>query len=98
MHIGNQLKVIAERTMFLSTAQGSDETETDVFARLREVARYCKFETLKTLPDLEAELLRKRFLARLKSKEDPSFQTHYKSTGIYQWKSYYEHSNIDLSQ
>ena len=35
----------AGRTMFLSTAQGSDATAT---ARLREAARYCKFEILTT--------------------------------------------------
>ena len=58
--------------VFLSTAQRSDETETDVLARLREVARYCKLETPKPSPDLEAELLRQRFLERLKNKEDPN--------------------------
>ena len=34
--------VVAERTMFLSTAEGKDESEFDFLARLREAARYCK--------------------------------------------------------
>ena len=47
--------------MFLFTDQGSDETETDFRARLKEAARYCNFETLKRCADLEAELIRLRF-------------------------------------
>ena len=62
--------VNSETTIFLSTAQGSDETETNFPTRLREAARYCKFETLKTSADLEAELTRLRFLAGLIDQEE----------------------------
>ena len=64
--------VIAERTMFITTAQGgSDETETDFMARLR-AARYCKIETLKTSADLGAAMIRLQLLACLKDKEKNS--------------------------
>ena len=51
--------VIAERTMFPSTVSlylGSDETETDFLAGLRESARYCIFETPEVPENREAEL------------------------------------------
>lgn len=62
--------VVAERTMFLSTSQDSEESESDYLARLREAARYCKFEALKTSNEPEAELIRLRFIAGLKDKEE----------------------------
>ena len=62
--------VNAERKTFFSTAQGSDEPGTDFLALLREAARYCKFETLETPTDHEAELIRMRILAGLKDKEE----------------------------
>ena len=62
--------VTAERTMFLSTAQGSDETEIDFLARRRKAARYFKLEILETSSNIQAELIRVRqVLAVLKNEE-----------------------------
>ena len=61
--------VVAERTMFLSIEQGNAEKEADFLARLREAARYCKFNDLKTCNDPEAELIRLRFIAGLSDRE-----------------------------
>ena len=44
--------------MLLYTTQENVATETDFVAKLREAARYCKFETLKTSADPEAEVIR----------------------------------------
>ena len=40
--------VTAERAKFLSRKQGVGETDDDFLARIREDARYCDFEKLKT--------------------------------------------------
>ena len=61
--------VVAERTMFLSTEQGSNENEADFLARLREAARYSKFDDLKNSNGPEAELIRLRFIAGLRNRE-----------------------------
>ena len=61
--------VFTGRTMFLSTAEERNETETDLLATLRQAGRYYKFETPKTSADPAAELIRLRFLAGLKCKE-----------------------------
>ena len=49
--------------MFLSTAQRSEDTETDFLARLREAFRNCKFETLGNSADTAAELVELQFVS-----------------------------------
>ena len=49
--------VVAERTGFLQISQAGEETETDLFAWLRDAARCCKFVDLKASLDPEAELI-----------------------------------------
>ena len=57
--------VVAERTGVLQMSQGGEEeeAETDYLAKLREAARYCKFEDLKASRDPEAEVIRLQFIA-----------------------------------
>ena len=50
--------VMAERAKFLSVIQGVGESEDDFLARLREEARYCDFEKLKTVTNPEEELVK----------------------------------------
>ena len=51
--------VTAEWSKFLFVIQGVGESEYDFLARLREEARYCDFEKLKTAANPEEELVKK---------------------------------------
>ena len=53
--------VTAERAKFLSVIQSVGESEDDYLARLRDEARYCDFEKVKTAANPEEELLKKIF-------------------------------------
>ena len=64
-----ELLVIAEKAMFLSTAQRSENTESDFLARLREVARNCKLDNLSNSADIAAELIELQFVAIEVTKE-----------------------------
>ena len=59
--------VIAERTMLVSTAEESMETETVFLAGPGDAARYCKISQKSADP--EAELVRLRFLGGLRDEE-----------------------------
>ena len=50
--------VTAEGAEFLSVIKGVVESDNDFFAGLREEARYCDFEKLKTAANPEEELLK----------------------------------------
>ena len=83
--------------MFLSTAQGSDETESDFLAELREAARNCNFETLKTSAVSEAELIRHRSLAGLKDREEKLRRLDaLRLNENLSVDNFSKHSNIDL--
>ena len=58
--------VTAERAKFLSVIQGVGETDDDFLARLREEARYCDFEKLKTAANPEEELVKIKFISGLR--------------------------------
>ena len=59
----------AERAKFLSVVQGVGESDDNFLARLREVARYCDFEKLKTTPNPEEELEKIKFISGLRHPE-----------------------------
>ena len=61
--------VTAERAKFLSVVQGVGESDDDFLARLREEARYCDFEKLKTVTSPEEELVKKKFISGLRDPE-----------------------------
>ena len=61
--------VTAERAKFLSVVQGVGESEDDFLARLREEARYCDFEKLKTVTNPEEELVKIKFISGLRDPE-----------------------------
>ena len=61
--------VTAERAKFLSVIQGVGESGDDFLARLREEARYCDFEKLKTAANPEDELVKIKFIAGLRNSE-----------------------------
>ena len=62
-------KEIVERAKFLSVVQGIGETDDDFLAFLREEARYCGFEKLKTVTNPEEELLKINFISGLRDLE-----------------------------
>ena len=55
----------AERAKLLSVIQGVGESDDDFLARLREEARYCDFEKLKTAANPEEELMKIMFISGL---------------------------------
>ena len=59
----------AERSKFLSVVQGVGESDDDFLARLREEARYCDFEKLKTVTNPEEELVKIKFISGLRDPE-----------------------------
>ena len=61
--------VTAERAKFLSVIQGVGESDDDFLARLREEARYCDFEKLKTAANPEEELVKIKFISGLRDPE-----------------------------
>ena len=61
--------VTAERAKFLSVVQGVGESDDDFLARLREEARYCDFEKLKTVTNPEEELVQIKFISGLRDPE-----------------------------
>ena len=54
--------VTAERAKFLSLIQGVVELDDDFLAPVREEARYCDFEKLKTTVNPEEELVKIKFI------------------------------------
>ena len=62
-------EVTAERAKFLSVIQGVGESDDDFLARLREEARYCDFEKLKTAANPEEELVKIKFISGLRDPE-----------------------------
>ena len=59
----------AERAKFLSVVQGVGESEDDFLAHLREEARFCDFEKLKTVTNPEDELVKIKFISGLRDPE-----------------------------
>ena len=60
----------AERSKLLSVVQGGGESDDDFLARLREEARYCDFEKLKSVTNPEEELVKIKFISGLRDPED----------------------------
>ena len=58
--------VTAGRAKFLCVIQGVGEIDDDFLARLREEARYCEFEKLKTAAKPEEELVKIKFISGLR--------------------------------
>ena len=61
--------VTAERAKFLSVVQGVGESDDDFLTHLREEARYCYFEKLKTVANREEELVKIKFISGLRDPE-----------------------------
>ena len=61
--------VTPERAKFLSVIQGVGESDDDFLASLREEARYCDFEKLKTAANPEEELVKLKFISSLRNPE-----------------------------
>ena len=59
----------AERAKFLSVVQGVGESNDDFLAGLREEARYCDFEKLKTVTNPEEELVKMKYFSGLRDPE-----------------------------
>ena len=59
----------AERAKFLSVVQGVGESNDDFLAGLREEARYCDFEKLKTVTNPEEELVKIKYFSGLRDPE-----------------------------
>ena len=55
--------VVAGRAKFLSVIPGAGELDNNFLARLREEARYCDFEKLKTAANHEDELVKIKFFS-----------------------------------
>ena len=64
-----QRLTVAEQTRFVSIVQNRNEAASDFLARLREAARFCEFDQLKTNNDPEAYMIRLRFIAGLENSE-----------------------------
>ena len=60
---------MAEKAKFLSVIQGVVESDDDLLAPLREEARYCDFEKLKTVANPEEELVKIKFISDLREPE-----------------------------
>ena len=61
--------VTAERAEFLSVIQGVGESNDELLARLREEARYCDFDKLKTPANPEEEKVKIKFISGLRDPE-----------------------------
>ena len=61
--------VTAEKAKSLSVIQCVGESDDDFLARLREEARHCDFEKLKTAANPEEELLKSKFISGLRDPE-----------------------------
>ena len=61
--------VTAERANFLSVKQGVGESDDDFLARLREEARYCDFEKLKTAANPKEELVKIKIISVMRDPE-----------------------------
>ena len=61
--------VTAERAKFLSVVQVVGESDDDFLVHLREEARYCDFEKLKTVTNPEEELVKIKFISSLREPE-----------------------------
>ena len=69
-YISTKEKVVtAEKAKFQSVIQGVGESDDDFLARLREEARYCAFEKLKTAANPEEELVKIKFMSGLRDPE-----------------------------
>ena len=62
----NERVITAERTKFLSIVQGVGKFDDDFLARRRDEARYCDFQTLKTVTNPE-ELVKIKFISGLET-------------------------------
>ena len=60
---------MAEKAKFLFIIQDAGESDDDFLARLREEARYCDFEKLKTAANPEKELVKLKFISGLRDPE-----------------------------
>ena len=61
--------ITAGRAKFLSVIQGVGESDDDFLARLREEARFCDFEKLKTVANPKEELVKIKFISGLRDPE-----------------------------
>ena len=62
-YISTKERVItAERVKSLSDVQGDEKSDHDFLARIREEARYCDFETLKTVTKSQEQLVKIKFI------------------------------------
>ena len=59
----------AEKANFLSVVQGVGESDDDFLERLREEARYCDFEKLKTITNPEEEDIKIEFISSFRDSE-----------------------------
>ena len=65
-----QRLVMAEQTTFVSLSQMQQETKSDFLARLRETAKHCQFDKLKTATDTSEYMVRLRFIAGLADSDE----------------------------
>ena len=61
--------ITAERAKFLSVIQGVGKSDDDFLSNLREKARYCDFEKLKTAANPEEELVKIKSISGLRDPE-----------------------------
>ena len=61
--------VTTEKLKFLSVVHSVGESDNDFLARLREGARYCDFEKLKTAANTEEEMVKIKFISGLRDPE-----------------------------
>ena len=64
-----QRVLTTERAKFLSKIKSVGESDDNSLARLREEARFCDFEKLKTAGKPEEELMKIKFISRLRDLE-----------------------------
>ena len=62
--------VSAEKSNFLPVIQSVGESDHSFLARLREKARYCDFEKLKTSDNPEEELVQIKFILGFRDPEE----------------------------
>ena len=53
----------------MAITQRNGESTANFLARLSEAGRFCEFGSLKTIADLEAKMIRLRFIAGLENSE-----------------------------
>ena len=61
--------IVAERTKFYNAKQKNDEKITQFVARLRDLAKYCEFDQLKTAKSPEEEMIKIAMIAGIFKKE-----------------------------